>query len=336
MSGRLKVYLDQNDLTTMSHRHYVDRLAEQFDTRSDIETVSSIDAADVVHLNYLNPFGRVRHAKESVLRHFLDLFETVRRSSKPLVVTEHGALQFSQQLDPRLAEFPQLGQPGVSDKLKVASQKALSNRADAVIAVSDWVAGALEAGGIPSSKVHTVYHGVSEKFENRESTADDPFVFHLSKYSEQKNPETILEVGRKLSVPLVIAGRRWDDNIDSSPEGIEIRGYVEEEELLGLYNRASVFFFPSLYESFGFPIVESMACGTPVVGSNCGSVPEIIGCGGVDYDPFETEEFVNLLEEFITDSEFREEYESRAVDRAQGFSWEKTAENTIEIYEQVS
>jgi hypothetical protein len=96
MSGRLKVYLDQNDLTTMSHRHYVDRLAEQFDTRSDIETVSSINAADVIYLNHLNPFGRVRHAKESVLRHFLDLFETVRRSSKPLVVTEHGALQFSQ------------------------------------------------------------------------------------------------------------------------------------------------------------------------------------------------------------------------------------------------
>ena len=333
MNGRLDVYLDRNDLSTMSHRHYVDRLASEYDDRPDVRTVQTISKTDVVHLNYLNPFGRVRHAKESLVRHFCDLVESVSRISKPVVLTEHGALQFSQRLDPRLAEYPELGEPGFPDKIKVAAQKLLANVADAIIAVSDWVAKALQHGGISASKVHTVHHGVSETFENREATAEDPFVFHLSKYSEQKNPRTILEVGRNLSVPLIVAGRRWDKNITDPPDGVEVRGYVSDEELLSLYNRASVFFFPSLYESFGLPIVESMACGTPVVGSNCGSVPEVIGEGGMTREPFDTAGFVDALERFVTEPEYRREYERRAVSRAEKFSWAATAEETIETYE---
>jgi len=333
MSGRLNVYLDRNDLSTMSHRYYVDRLASEYNDRSDVRTVQTISEADVIHLNYLNPFGRVRHAKESLVRHFRDLMESVSRISKPVVLTEHGALQFSQRLDPRLAEYPELGEPGLSDKIKVTAQKLLANISDAIIAVSDWVAKALQHGGIPASKIHTVHHGVSEKFEDRELTADDPFVFHLSKYSEQKNPRTILEVGEALSVPLVIAGRRWDKNVSNPPDGVEVRGYVTDEELLSLYNRASAFFFPSLNESFGLPIVESMACGTPVVGSNCGSVPEVINGGGITQDPFNIEGFINALESLVSDSGHRQGFENQALKRAKEFSWDWTAEETIRVYE---
>jgi len=229
-------------------------------------------------------------------------------------------------------EFPELGTPGLSDRIKVIAQKLLSRAANGIIGVSEWVSKALRKEGIPESKIHTVHHGVSDQFENNRSTDKDPFIFHLSKYSEQKNPGMILEVGRELSVPLVIAGRRWEDNVGNSPEGVEIRGYVSYEELLSLYNRASAFFFPSLYESFGLPIVESMACGTPVVGSDCGSVPEVIGPGGLSLAPFDTRGFVEALERFASEPEYRREFETKALSRAQEFSWTKTAEETTEIY----
>lgn len=328
----MKVYLDRTDKPSMSHRQYVERLRTAFESRDDVVVVDRPGAADVLHLNGLNPFGRVNGGKENVPRHVANLLASVRPGAN-VVVTEHGALQFSKAVDPRLGTFPELQGRRSTDRVKVAGQRALGRTSDVVVAVSDWVRDALVEGGFPATKVSRVYHGVGEEFQDTEPTATEPFVFHLSKYSPQKDPETILEVGRRLSVPLVVAGYQWCERVPDPPDGVEVRGEVSQAELLDLYNRASAFFFPSLYESFGLPIVEAMACATPVVGSDCGSVPEIVGEGGCCHGPKAIEAYVSSLERLVDDAGYRTDLEDRARQRAANFGWSRTASDTIAAYE---
>jgi glycosyltransferase involved in cell wall biosynthesis len=102
-----------------------------------------------------------------------------------------------------------------------------------------------------------------------------------------------------------------------------------------LYNGAALFVFPSLYEGFGLPALEAMACGTPVVASNISSIPEVLGEAALYVDPYNIGELVSNIHHLLISSQLRQKMISRGLERAKLFSWEKTAKDTLTLYHDV-
>jgi len=117
-------------------------------------------------------------------------------------------------------------------------------------------------------------------------------------------------------------------------EDVLVPGYVPEQDLPIFYNAADVFVFPSLYEGFGLPVLEAMACGAPVVALNSSSIPEVVGDAGILIDPVDVDgALVRALEDLLTDPSRRQLLRERGLKRAKQFSWQKAAVETLKIYE---
>jgi len=116
---------------------------------------------------------------------------------------------------------------------------------------------------------------------------------------------------------------------------IIFKGFVDDEELVDLYNIADLLVFPSFYEGFGFPPLESMACGTPVVVSNAASLPEVVGNSGLLVDPSSPEAFAEAIMKVLGSPEFARKLSEKGLERASKYTWHKTAEKTMNIYQGV-
>jgi glycosyltransferase involved in cell wall biosynthesis len=109
-------------------------------------------------------------------------------------------------------------------------------------------------------------------------------------------------------------------------------GYVADEDLPALYSLADLFCFPSLYEGFGLPVLEALACGTPVVASEASSLPEVAGDAALWVDPYDVEGLAEAMRRMLTDSALRREMVGRGLDQARRFSWQSAAEQLLEVY----
>ena len=116
---------------------------------------------------------------------------------------------------------------------------------------------------------------------------------------------------------------------------VHFTGFVEEEDLPALYNGADLFVFPSLYEGFGLPPLEAMACGTPVVTSNTSSLPEVVGDAAIMVDPYNVDAISEAMARVLNDPVLAEDLRQRGLLQAEQFSWQKMAEETIEVYKKV-
>jgi len=113
-------------------------------------------------------------------------------------------------------------------------------------------------------------------------------------------------------------------------------GYVPPEELAQWYGAAAVFVYPSVYEGFGLPALEAMACGTPVIVSNASSLPEVVGDAGAQVDPHDTAQLAETLAEILQSSRRREQMAAAGLRRAASFTWDKAAEQIMRVYRQAS
>jgi glycosyltransferase involved in cell wall biosynthesis len=116
---------------------------------------------------------------------------------------------------------------------------------------------------------------------------------------------------------------------------IHFAGFVEDEELLQLYNACEFFIFPSYYEGFGLPPLEAMACGRAVACSNTSAMPEVVDGAGIMFDPYSEQEILRAMVDLIVDNELRGRMERLGLKRASHFTWQKTAQQTLEIYREV-
>lgn len=113
-------------------------------------------------------------------------------------------------------------------------------------------------------------------------------------------------------------------------------GFVNEEDLPALYSGALFSVFPSLYEGFGLPVLEAMGCGTPVITSKVSSLPEVVGDAAILVDPMNIEELAWRMEMLCESSDLREELGKKGLERSKLFSWEKTAQKTLEVYKELA
>ena len=141
-------------------------------------------------------------------------------------------------------------------------------------------------------------------------------------------------------IPLILAGwQGWGDKewmrLIQDPklrQRVFFAGHVDDETLACLYTGASVFVFPSLYEGFGLPILEAMACGCPVICSNAASLPEVVGKAALQIDPTDAEGLARALDIVLTDSKLRQSLIQQGIERASQFSWKETAVKTLEVF----
>jgi glycosyltransferase involved in cell wall biosynthesis len=116
---------------------------------------------------------------------------------------------------------------------------------------------------------------------------------------------------------------------------IQFVGFVSDVDLLHMYNACDCFVFPSFYEGFGFPALEAMACGRAVVCSDASALPEVVDGAAILFDPYATDEMVRAISDVLLDGELRGRMERLGIQRAAHFSWQKTAQKTLDAFHQV-
>jgi len=117
---------------------------------------------------------------------------------------------------------------------------------------------------------------------------------------------------------------------------IQFFGFVSDGDLLQLYNACDVMVFPSFYEGFGLPALEAMACGRSVVCSNTTALPEVVDSAAILFDPYRVDEIARAIADLLLDAELRARMERLGLQRAAHFSWQKTAERTLEVFREVA
>jgi glycosyltransferase involved in cell wall biosynthesis len=173
-----------------------------------------------------------------------------------------------------------------------------------------------------------------------------PYVLSVCRAYPHKNLPGLLRAFRRLrdmgqkEVQLVLAGDRsgWGRGLDrltgelGLADAVVFTGYVSDRDVNALYTAAAVFAFPSLAEGFGLPVLEAMACGTPVVASRFTAGPEVAGPAGLIADPSDPEEFARALARVLGDARLREDLRAKGLARARGFTWERCARETLAVY----
>jgi Glycosyltransferase len=240
------------------------------------------------------------------------------------------------------------------------SLKLIVNRADHIIAISEKTReDCIKYLDIPKQDITVTplgYSNVYHHMENIEEVKDyikntynlERYILFVGRVEERKNLPPVIKALYELKKAglkhklLIIGGMGWKheevlreiDRLNLQDEVI-FPGYIPEEDLVKFYNAADLFVYPSLYEGFGLPPLEAMACGTPVVTSNTSSLPEVVGDAGIMVDPLDVDALADSMHRVLTDDHLSEKLRNMGIARAREFSWEKTAQKTWKVYEQV-
>lgn len=211
----------------------------------------------------------------------------------------------------------------------------------------------LEQLNFSSEKIRVIYHGIDHKLFKLDDKLDlnfelpKKFIFSVGSIEPRKNllgllkAYDLLENNLKAEYKLVLAGfKGWENKeimtlIEKNKENIHYLGFISDIELVKVYNLATCFVFPSFYEGFGLPVLEAIACGTPVICSNTSSLPEVGGDAVVYCNPYDLNDIKNKIEIVLNDDNLQKEMIKKGLERAKLFSWEKSAEEHIKVFEEV-
>jgi glycosyltransferase involved in cell wall biosynthesis len=204
--------------------------------------------------------------------------------------------------------------------------------ADRVIVISDFVRRrAVDLLGLDEGKLRVVPQGIDHA---RLAPADVPrerFLVYPAKRWPHKNHARLIEAFALVrrehpDLRLVLTGGGAFEDL---PDGVEWRGRVSDDELASLLQRASALVFPSLYEGFGLPPLEAMACGCPVACSNAAALPEVVGDAARLFDPYDVRAIADAIRDVLADAA---EWSARGLVRAGNYSWDSTARQTDAVY----
>ena len=237
-------------------------------------------------------------------------------------------------------------------------------RAQHVITVSQYTKDRVHARyGVPNRDITVVHNGVDDRFRpvsndqvqkarNALDLPPNPYVLSLSAHEPRKNLGRLIAAWNHLqeqsafeTMPfeypprLVLAGSTaqsdvfQDFSLGETSSDIIFSGYVPDELLPALYTGAEVFVYPSLYEGFGLPALEAMACGTSVLSSDTTSIPEVTGSAAMLVDPTRVEDIERGLRRLLANPDLRARLGDAGAQRAQSFTWERTASETWAVFE---
>lgn len=231
--------------------------------------------------------------------------------------------------------------------------RRIAKKSSRIAAVSESTRSDLEKlYKINAKKINVIYHGISKDY--RIISRNEPklleiqkkyglpykFILYLGNIEPRKNIKSIIEVYEKFrkngpeseKYKLVLAGKISPlccDIIKKKKENILFIGYIDREDKPFVYNLASLFIYPSFFEGFGLPILEAMACGTPVIASNNSSIPEVTGDAAILIDPNRPQEIFEAMRNILSNENLYDKLRERGLKQSQKFSWKKCAEKTL-------
>jgi glycosyltransferase involved in cell wall biosynthesis len=305
--------------------------------------------ADLTHYPYFDPFSLTLplHKKHKTIITVHDLI--------PLV-------------------FPKYFPTGIKGSIVWQMQKAALKNCNAVITDSISSRNDIaKLTGIDNELIYVIYLAAGEEFRKVEKVRFQPeadpsmaerveslkkrynlpekFVLYVGDATWNKNLPRLVEAVKKVNVPLVMVGEAITrDNVDNNPwndDLIRIQkqitadnrflclGFIPNVDLVMLYNTASVLVMPSLYEGFGLPVLEAMSCACPVITSRKGSLVEVCGDTVLYIDPYNIDSIAKGIEDVYFNNELQKDLSENGFQHAKLFSWKKTAEQTINVYEKV-
>ena len=241
-------------------------------------------------------------------------------------------------------------------RIYLSSQTRRSCRAARrVVVISQSTARDIERWyNIPREKIDIVAPGVGSEFGpiDKERVATfrtemgltEPFLLHVGTLQPRKNIPFLVKALAKLKRPrlklILVGGKGWNfDDIFREVEKhglesqVEFRGYVPDSELALWYNSAAMTIFPSLYEGFGLPILEAMACGSPVIGANTSSIPEAAGQAALLYEPDDMAALINHIETILDVPPVTARMREDGLKQASNFSWHRAGRQMIAVYD---
>ncbi len=268
----------------------------------------------------------------------------VVRTAQPLVLTVHDMLPWRY--------------PETYGRMALARQRLLVTRvarsASRILVGAEYTRrDVVEHLGVSARRVEVVPLGVDGRFNRMETDPSQlahrfgippgPFVLWVGTLEPRKNLSSLLRAfalvrRRAPQVSLVLVGE-WgladaevERDLDQLGRSVIRPGFVTDEELAVLYSATTCFVFPSLYEGFGLPPLEAMACGAPVIASDRSSIPEVVGDGGMLVDPVDTDALADAIESVVLDPARAEELRRAGLARARQFTWARSAEMTLQTY----
>lgn len=304
-----------------------------------VNYVSDIKEFDLVHYPYFDPFFLTL----PIMKH------------KPTVVTVHDLIPL---------RFPDQFPKGIRGEIKWFIQKLSLGGAEVIL--TDSVASKNDIAKfteIDKEKIKVVYLGVRNEFKvikegnildkvRRKYSLPEKFLLHVGDVNYNKNISGMIKAFAKISQKYsdlysILVGNGF---IEDSPQlsqliniisqlgvGDKIKrlGYIELLDLVGVYNLAQVYLQLSFAEGFGLPVLEAMASGCLVISSNTSSLPELVGEASLLVNPKNEEEIAKNIEIILTNKGERQELREKGIKRAKEFTWEKCAEETLEVYKSI-
>ncbi|MDI6814878.1 MAG: sugar phosphate nucleotidyltransferase, partial [Dehalococcoidales bacterium] len=302
---------------------------------------------DWCFVRMLNQQGSVLHLPNQHLGRY-GFFSKV-----PYIITVHDLIRYF--------DFKGYGtfihHPNRRDKFYLSLDYKGIKKAARIIAVSHATKRDLNKHlAIPEEHISVVHEGIDHRVfkPTTRRLVDYPYLLFVGSEHPRKNFARVLRAFSKLKsdrrfkdLKLVKVGKAGGPEAEfrkhtlqvinelNIPRDVVFTDYVAEEDLPAYYSGAQCFVFPSLYEGFGFPPLEAMACGCPVIVSNVTSLPEITGEAAIKVEPHGTNNLASAVKMVLTDERLRQELVSKGLEQAKQFSWEKTASETLEVYESV-
>lgn len=251
---------------------------------------------------------------------------------------------------------PETASPSLKKYLDVVVPRSIA-RATHVHAVSETTRqDIITLYNTPPEKVSVIFNAVEPRFKPMDISKDiltkyhipdAPYIISVGTVQPRKNysrlVKSLVQLRQKHDVHLVIAGGRgWlEDEFYATiqqtgmTDYVHVTGFVADEDLPTLYSGAICMAYPSLYEGFGIPVLEAMACGTPVLTSTTSSLPEVAGTSAILVDPYDIDAIHNGLERLISDQDLRKTLSEKGLSQAQKFTWEHSAHQLKHLYTQL-
>ncbi|OGK30459.1 hypothetical protein A3F29_00450 [Candidatus Roizmanbacteria bacterium RIFCSPHIGHO2_12_FULL_33_9] len=292
---------------------------------------------DLVHYPYFEPFFLT-----------LPIF-----SKSKYVVTVHDLIPLV---------FPEKFPPGIKGSIKWNIQKLSLKRAERIITDSNSSKNDIaEHIGISEDKIEVIYLAAGEEFRKLKIKnlklkikygLPDRFLLYIGDVTWNKNLPNLITAVEDLNAALVMVGKAlvsedfdknnpWNQDlvkvhkIVKNSKNILLLGFIENKDLVDLYNLATAFVMPSFHEGFGLPILEAMSCGCPVITSRGGSIPEVAGEAAFYVDPYDINDIKKGIKEVLSDEKFRKKMSEKGLMQSKKFSWKRATEETVKVYEKV-
>lgn len=207
------------------------------------------------------------------------------------------------------------------------------------------------------SKIQVIYQGVDPRIKPasitkvtnlKQKLGLGKYILYVGNRLQHKNLGRLIKAYAEViheihGLQLVICGSRFKkrDEIDQLKQKYDLHGLIEvsslsDDDLSALYTGAEAFVLPSLYEGFGLPVLEAMACNTPVIAANTSSLPEVVGDAGVYFDPYNIEEMSEQIYHVLKNGAIREKLIKQGLEQVKKFNWAKTAAETLDVFRQAA